>query len=86
MKTTEKETNTMNTTDKVSHFAHDAVDSIADAASQARESIGEKSDQLANAEQRLVKNCQGYVRDNPVTSIGLAVAGGFILSRLLSGR
>jgi len=39
-----------------------------------------------NAEQQLMKNCQTYVRENPVTSLGLAVAGGFLLSRLLSGR
>ena len=84
---TEQETTTMKTTtDKVSDFAHETVDTIANASNQAREAFDEKSDQLINAEQRLVKNCQGYIRENPITSLGIAVASGFLLSRLLSGR
>ena len=76
----------MDITDKASNFAHDTVDKLTGAACQASEALGEKSDQLINAEQRLIKNCNGYIRDNPVTSIGIAVAAGFVLSRLLSGR
>jgi ElaB/YqjD/DUF883 family membrane-anchored ribosome-binding protein len=93
---TEQET-PMKTTDKVADFAHEAIDTVANATNQAREafagaghqareSFDEKSDQFINAEQRMVKNCRGYIRDNPVTSLGIAVAGGFLLSRLLSGR
>lgn len=72
----------MEIADKASHFAHEAGDKIA----SATEALGEKSEQLINAEQRLMKNCQSYVRDNPVTSLGIAVATGFLLSRLASGR
>jgi len=83
MTTKDEEETTMNTTDKVAHFAHETVDAVADASNHARASFDEKSDQLINAEQQLMKNCQTYVRENPVTSLGLAVAGGFLLSRLL---
>ena len=76
----------METIDKASHSAHEAVDKIADAANQAADAIGEKGGQLKNAEQQLLENCRGYVRDNPVTSLGIAVAAGFLLSRVLSGR
>ncbi len=76
----------METIDNVSHSAHETVDKIANASNQAAEAIGEKRAQLKNAEQQLVENCRGYVRDNPVTSLGIAVAAGFLLSRLLSGR
>ena len=69
---------TMNTTDKIAGFAHETVDSIADASHHASAAFDEKTE--------LVRNCQRYVRENPVTSLGLAVAGGFLLSRLLSGR
>lgn len=72
----------MEIADKVSDFAHETGDKIA----SAKEALGEKGEQLLNAEQRLMKNCQRYVRDNPVTSLGIAVATGFLLSRLLSGR
>lgn len=74
------------TTDKVADFAHETVDTLADASNHARAAFDEKSDQIMNAEQQLMKNCQTYIRENPVTSVGIAVAGGFLLSRLLSGR
>jgi len=73
----------MDTLDKVSDSARDAFDKIADATSQTAEALGEKGEQLLNAEQRLIKNCRRCVRDSPMTSIGIAVAAGFVLSRLL---
>lgn len=76
----------METIDNVSHSAHEAVDKITNASNQAAEAIGEKGAQLKNAEQQLMENCRCYVRDNPVTSLGIAVAAGFLLSRVLSGR
>lgn len=76
----------METIDKASKTAHEAVDKVASATNQAAETLSEKGDQLKNAEQQLVENCRGYIRDNPITSLGIAVAAGFLLSRLLSGR
>jgi ElaB/YqjD/DUF883 family membrane-anchored ribosome-binding protein len=87
----------MKTTDKVADFAHETIDTVtnatnqarkafAGASHQARDSFDEKSDQLIHAEQRMVKKCRGYVRNSPVTSLSIAVAGGFLLSRLLSSR
>lgn len=76
----------METVEKASNFAHESVDKIARVSNQAADALEEKGQQLKNVEQRMMKNCQGYVRDNPVTSLGIAVAAGFVLSRLLSGR
>jgi ElaB/YqjD/DUF883 family membrane-anchored ribosome-binding protein len=76
----------METIDKASHSAHEAVDKIANATNQAAEALGEKGNQLKNAEQQLMESCRGYVQDNPITSLGIAVAAGFLLSRILSGR
>ena len=76
----------MDTIDKASQSAHEAVDKIASATNQAAEALGEKGEQLQNAEQQLMASCRGYVRDNPITSLGIAAAAGFLLSRLLSGR
>jgi ElaB/YqjD/DUF883 family membrane-anchored ribosome-binding protein len=86
MNTIDEEGQTMNTTDKVANFAHEAIDNVADASNHARAAFDEKSEQINNVEQQLLKNCQTYVRENPVTSLGLAVAGGFLLSRLLNNR
>ncbi len=76
----------METIDKASHSAHEAVDKIANVSNQAAEALGEKGEQLKNAEQQLMESCRGYVQDNPITSLGIAVAAGFLLSRVLSGR
>ena len=76
----------MDITDKVSHSAHEAYDKIADATSQAAEALGEKGEQLKKAEQQIMEDCRVYVRDNPITSVSIAVAAGFLLSRLLSRR
>lgn len=74
----------METIDKVSHSAHEAIDKIASASNHAAEAISEKEQQLEHAEQQLMEDCRGYVRDNPITSLTIAIAGGFLLSRLLS--
>jgi ElaB/YqjD/DUF883 family membrane-anchored ribosome-binding protein len=76
----------METLDKASQSAHEAIDKIASATSQAADALGEKGQQLKQAEQQLLENCRGYVRDHPLTSLGIAAAAGFLLSRLLSGR
>lgn len=74
----------MEITDKAANLAHETFDNIASATHQAVEALGEKGEQLQNAEQHLMKNCRSYVRDNPITTIGIAVVSGFLLSRLLS--
>jgi ElaB/YqjD/DUF883 family membrane-anchored ribosome-binding protein len=74
------------TIDRVKSGAHEAVDKAADAATQAAGAIGQKGEQLKNAEQQFVEDCRGYIHDNPVASLAIAVGAGFLLSRLLSGR
>ncbi len=76
----------METIDNASTTAHQVVDKIASAASQAVEVLGEKGEQIKNVEERWMDNCQDYVRSNPIASIGIAVAAGFVLSRMMSGR
>ncbi|CCE24243.1 DUF883 family protein [Methylotuvimicrobium alcaliphilum] len=72
--------------DKVSDSAHAAYDKIADTTSQAAETLGEKGEQLKKTEQQLMKNLREYISENPITSASIAVAAGFVLSRLVSGR
>ena len=74
----------MKTIDKASRSAHEAYDKITNATSNAAEALGEKGEQLQKAEQQLMKNCRGYISENPITSVSIAVAAGFLLSRLLS--
>lgn len=74
------------TIDRVKTGAHEAVDKAATATSQAAEAVAKKGEQLRNAEQQFVEDCRGYIHENPVASLGIAVGAGFLLSRLLSGR
>ena len=76
----------MNAIHRASKDAHEAVDKIASATTHAAEAFDEKSERLKKAEKRLIKDYTNYTRDNPVTSLGIAVAAGFLLSRVLSGR
>lgn len=72
--------------DKAANSANEAVDKVASATNQAAETLGKKGEQLKNSEQQLLEDCRVYVRDNPITSVGIAVAAGFLLNRVLSGR
>lgn len=74
----------MNITNKAANSGYQAFDKIASATSQAAEALNKKGEELSDDQQRLMKNCRSYVRDKPVTSLGIALAAGFLLSRLSS--
>lgn len=70
-------------TNKAPDSVHEAIDKIANLAYQAAEAFGGNEDPLKNAEQQLVNDYRRYIHDNPITSMGIAVAAGFLMSRLL---
>jgi len=72
--------------DRLTTSAHQAVDKIADAATTAAESIAVKSEQLKSAHARITEEARIYVRSNPLAAVGVAVAVGFVLSRLFCAR
>lgn len=76
----------METVDKAASSAHQAVDTIAGATNQAAETLSEKGRQLRNAEQQLMESLRFYINDNPITSMGIGIAAGFVLSRMLGCR
>jgi ElaB/YqjD/DUF883 family membrane-anchored ribosome-binding protein len=77
------EENIKETIGKVSQTAHKAVDKMTSMGYQTTEVLGEKGEQLRNAEQELIEDYREYIRENPLKSVGIAVAAGFVLSRLL---
>lgn len=72
--------------DRVASGTHEAVDKMADAVAQAAETLDVKGEQLKDLQVRWLENSRAYVRDNPVKALGIALVGGFLLSRLLSSR
>jgi ElaB/YqjD/DUF883 family membrane-anchored ribosome-binding protein len=72
--------------DRIASGAHQAVDKVASVAAQAAETLGVKGEQLKDMQTRAMEQCRVYVRENPVASLGIAVAAGYLLSRLLRSR
>jgi ElaB/YqjD/DUF883 family membrane-anchored ribosome-binding protein len=72
--------------DRLTAGAHRSVDGIAAVASQAAEAIGTRGAQMKVAHERVSAQCRAYVRENPWTSLALAMAAGFAVSRLVSSR
>lgn len=72
----------MEITDKVADFAQETGDTV----SKAAKSLGSRGDNLKKAEQRLLKDCCNYISHKPLKAMGIAVASGFLLSRVLGGR
>ena len=76
----------MSTIDNASDYAHEATDKIAGAATEAAKKLGEKGEQLLNAEQKLMKKCCTYVSYHPIAALSIALAAGYLLGNLLSDR
>jgi len=74
------------TIDTASNFAHGVVDKATEATNMAVDTISEKGKELKNSEQRLMKEASDYVRDNPITSVSIAIGVGFLLSKFLNNR
>jgi len=72
--------------ERIAAGAHQTVDRIAGATGQAADAIGVTSGKLRNAQVRATEQCRGYIRDYPFTTLGVAIAAGFLLSRLWSSR
>jgi ElaB/YqjD/DUF883 family membrane-anchored ribosome-binding protein len=72
--------------DQIASGAHAAVDSLAGAAISAADGIAQRSDQMHGFQQQLTASCRGYMRDQPLASLGLAVAAGFALSWVIRQR
>ncbi len=72
--------------DRLAAGAHRSVEQIAAVASQAAETFGAKRMQMNDARVRVAAQCRDYVRANPLASVGLALAAGFVVSRLVRSR
>jgi len=66
--------------------AHATVDALGGIATHAAETLDIKGHQLGRTRDRLMKTTGDYVQAHPLASLGMAVAAGYLLSRLLSVR
>jgi ElaB/YqjD/DUF883 family membrane-anchored ribosome-binding protein len=66
--------------------AHGAVDRAGVAATHGAGTLGLKGDQLSDGGKQIAERAGSYLREHPLASLGMAVAAGYLLSRLLSPR
>lgn len=72
------------TTDQTSTAANRTFDKFSDKAAQAKDMLSEKFNQMKGHQGKWADDARGRVRENPMMAIGVAVAAGFLLRRLLS--
>lgn len=71
---------------RMSGRASHAVDRMADGAHLAADAISHKGEQLHHLQQQLVAGSRSTIRNRPLLAVGIAVAGGVLLSWWLSRR
>jgi len=70
------------TVDRIASGAHEAVDRAAAAANSAAERLSSKGDELLANKDQWLQACTGYVKENPLLALGIAVGVGYLLSRI----
>lgn len=74
------------TVDRMASSAHSAVDKAANATNSAADALSEKGHELKMLEEQWLGKVRAYVESNPVQSVGIALASGYLLSRIFSNR
>ena len=72
--------------DELSEVAHESVVKVTTTTRQEYDTMIDKKDRLRNAEQQLMETYSTYIRQNPITSVGIAAGVGFLLSKLFNNR
>jgi ElaB/YqjD/DUF883 family membrane-anchored ribosome-binding protein len=72
--------------DRLASTAHAGVDKVTGALAGASQQMDERRRQLADAYGNFAETGREYIRSSPATSVLIAVAAGWALSRLLSRR
>lgn len=71
---------------QLSDTAQQTVERFTHAATDVASRLGEKTHELWDAQGPAIEKARTYMREHPVATIGIAVAVGLVLSRLLTRR
>lgn len=72
------------TVERVAERAHEVVDRAKDAASRTADNLSSRSGQMGEMTDEWVETARSYMQQHPVATITMAVAAGFLLSKILS--
>jgi ElaB/YqjD/DUF883 family membrane-anchored ribosome-binding protein len=67
---------------KASTRVHGALDQVVDAAAPAAQWLEEHGEALTVSGEKLVSRTRKYVTTNPLQSLGMALAAGYLISRI----
>lgn len=67
---------------KVKARAHGAVDQVADAAAPAAQWLEQQGESMTASGEKFVDNTCKFIAGHPLQSVGLALAVGYLISRL----
>lgn len=62
---------------------HDAVERLASVATQAADKVEVTGEYVKDVKLRMGRQCRNYVQEKPLTSLGLALASGYVLGWLM---
>ncbi|HEX5515690.1 MAG TPA: hypothetical protein VFY81_14925 [Gammaproteobacteria bacterium] len=68
---------------RAAEAAHEAIDQISSRSAEAEERLRQASQRASERTQELANDVSEYVTKNPLASVGIAAAAGFILGALL---
>jgi len=71
---------------RMADSAHHAVDAVAGAATDAAENLHTKGEKLHATQEHMSNQVRDYIRENPMTTLALAAASGYIVSRLFGHK
>ncbi len=86
MKTNSNERVVHEKVDAAAARAHKAVDWAADTTNNATDSLSEAGHEIKETQERWLAITREYIQENPATAVGIAVASGYLLSRILRTR
>mgnify|MGYP003394868758 CR=1 FL=1 len=67
---------------EIANRLHTTVDRAASVAHSAADQVTRKTDQWMHTQDRLLSSTREYIREQPMTAVGIALAVGFLLSRI----
>jgi ElaB/YqjD/DUF883 family membrane-anchored ribosome-binding protein len=72
--------------ERIASTAHHAVEQLTHVASESAHSLALKRQQMAETGHEVVNNFRHYIQEKPGTSIGIALAAGFLIRHFLRFR
>jgi ElaB/YqjD/DUF883 family membrane-anchored ribosome-binding protein len=66
------------TAETVSHGIHEA----ADTAGRVADNLGKKGEQIMESQEKMLNECSGWIRKNPMTAVAVAAGLGYVVSKL----